>query len=230
MIKNSLYIVALLLILTGCANIESIQTENMQSSLNNIPQKENYNFKVNSLVEFENWIKSDKAKEQDSRAFENLINEYEINKYYLIPEIDNLRIRNIFVDSNSNLINFNYNDPSFRICIEPLSDKKFNNLNINDIEELIKEKYSIEYNVETKIEDHFSNEYSKQLYLIKEVNLKNKIVKVVIKINKSDNENTENIISFLYNDMLIHIIYYEKDGEKFDINILKDLLFEKIFL
>ena len=132
--------------------------------------KEVYNYSAQSINEFKNWITDVEEKSNNNEAFKEMIDLY-CSQYKMIyvPNIEGKQITKIFIDSNQNIINYVYSDPSIRICIEPINIKENSKYSKNDVRKFMEEKYQIKFDRQESIvcEDEQNKtgyEYSEKLY------------------------------------------------------------------
>ena len=228
------------IILMACSskvesNNQMITTnENRNIECINSYGKQLYNYSAQSINEFKDWITDARQKTNNDGAFKKIIDLY-CSQYKMIyvPQIEGKQFSKIFIDSNQNIINYVYNEPSFRICIEPLHTKENSKYSKTDVQEFMKQKYQIKYDIKETIVYDTKNktgyEYREKLYQHQNICIGEKSIKCVLCHLYSDKGKNQHIISFIKENMLIKIIYFDSNKE-IKLEGLERLSFGKVLL
>lgn len=233
-------VVLFCLILMACSN--KVETSNQMTTTNenknieciNSYGKQLYNYSTQSINEFKDWITDVKQKSNYNGAFKEVIDLY-CSQYKMIyvPNIEGKQVTKIYVDSNQNTINYVYDDPAIRICIEPINTKENNKYNITDVQKFMEDKYQIKFGKKESIVCDDKNktgyEYSEKLYEYQNIYIGRKSIKCVLCHLNSEKSKKQHIINFIEGDVLVRIIYFD-NNKKMKLEGLETLSFDKITL
>ena len=180
--------------------------------------KKLYNYSAQNINEIKHWITDVKQKSNNNGVFKEIIDLY-CSQYKMIyvPDFEEKQIKKIFVDSNQNIINYVYDEPTIRICIEPINTKENSKYSKTNVQKFMQEKYQIKFDTKESIvydaENKTGYEYNEKLYQHQDLNIGAKSIKCVLCHLYSDKSMNQHIISFIKENMLIRIIYFDnKDG------------------
>lgn len=188
-----------------------------------VTDDEIYNYSMRSKVELLNWFNSEQSKEINNGAFSFIVDIYVNNcKYILVPDMGDNEINSIFIDSNNVFINYVFIDPLIRVCIEPLIVEENKNIDITDIKKYTEQKYGIKFNEEESIdlEEQIDSmgvktgyEYDSYIYTPITVEFKDGEKECVLRRRSSEKSDTEYTLSFIEEDMLVKIFYYNSEDD-----------------
>ncbi|MCI9616748.1 MAG: hypothetical protein HFG31_01965 [Eubacterium sp.] len=233
-------VVLFCIILMACSNkVESSNqmittNENKNIECINSYGKQLYNYSAQNINEFKDWITDVKQKSNYNGAFKEVIDLYcsQYKKIY-VPHIEGKQLIKIYVDSNQNIINYVYDAPAIRICIEPINTKENNKYNITDVQKFMEDKYQIKFGKKESIVCDDKNktgyEYSEKLYEYQNIYIGGKSIKCVLCHLNSEKSKKQHIISFIKENMLIKIIYFD-NNEGIELEGLEKLSFGKELL
>ena len=231
---KQLFVLALLITLCsfvfiGCS--KKVDNTPVSNSMNNEVQKinltGNYNWMFDDLESFVNWIKDTKSKDAKEGAFLSLIKLYNDMNYVIKPRFCDSECDKVFVDSNISGINYMFLEAGIRVYIEPLLSGE------KDIVKYIKDNYGYSFNeieagnssinnTDTECEYHYVTKKNVKFYDCER--------ECVLEKQYSSENDTMNKLSFIQEDMLYRIIYYESDDSAFELDMLSQMWFEKLVL
>lgn len=199
-----------------------------------------FHYGMTNKRELIDWLNSKQSMEINNGAFSTIVDLYvNQSKYILVPNMGQNEIKNIFIDSNNNFINYIFVEPSMRICIEPINTKENKNINTTDIKKYTEQKYDVILNEEESIpmEEQVNSmgvktgyEYDSYIYTTKTVEFKYGTKKCVLKKKDSEKSDTEYMLSFIEDEMLVKIFYYDSEDDTMSLKKLRELSFEKEIL
>ncbi|WP_302626074.1 hypothetical protein [uncultured Eubacterium sp.] len=235
----------LLLLLVGCDNnsetkttVESVANiKNKKRSFTESKGQDVFNYNMSSKKELIDMLKNDKTKKVNNGAFADIIdlytNEY---KYILVPTMQKVEVDSIFIDSNRSYINYVFETPSMRICIEPINNEENRGIDTTDIRKYMEQKYDMVLNEEQEIpsEEQLNSmgqktgyEYDSYIYVSKIVEFKDGKKNCILKKKKSEKSDTEYMLSFIEGDMIVKIFYYHSKDDIMNLKELDKLSFER---
>lgn len=196
-----------------------------------------YNYSVADVEELVDTLEDKQSKKMNDGAFSDVIDLYKKEyKHIIVPVMDNQDIYNVFFDSNNVFINYVYANPDMRICIEPIDYEGGENVDKTDIKKYTEQRYDVIFDKEQELpEDEQVNsagvytgyEYDTYIYVTKTVEFKNGKKKCVLQSKDSEKSETEYMLSFFEDNMLVKIFYYGSKDDTINLNTFKKLSFEK---
>ncbi len=236
--------IVITLFISGCSQKEidkvNISAEKENINRNNSPSERAVNYSAESVNEFLDWFNGSKAQTFKDGVFKNLIEKYDNIGYILCPSMEKEKAGRVFVDSNVDFINFVFLETGIRVVIEPLNTETNEGFESTDIKKFMEEKYDIKLDQKQKIENNYGDsseaildnpqtgyEYDVNKYTERSIQIGGEEIPCILEKRESEKSDTENILSFIMNEMLVKIIYFENDEKKFDYDSLKTLTFSK---
>lgn len=231
-----------MLFVIGCSEKESFLSDNLPENVEtdeiSQPKRTIYHYETETFEKFIEWVTSEDSKKINDGAFRKLVELYQTNNYVLFPTLSGSKFNKVFVDSNVNLINFVFTNPSIRISFEPIDVEENEEIDTTDISQFMEDKYDVEFNVEKAITDSgvkgnkakklkTGYEYDSHYFISKKIKIKDRTKKCVLETKSSEKSDSEHILSFIEKGMIVRIIYYDNDKKEFNFKDLETLVFEK---
>lgn len=196
--------------------------------------KKIYNYSADSVKEFTNWIMNSESKKGSNGAFEKIIELYRGEcKKLIVPIVNGNEAMRVFVDSNTNTINYVFETPAIRVCIEPMETKENIKYRKSNIRNFMIDKYQIKLNhKETNGHNEQNNqgyEYNKILFQCDEVKIGIKNKNCVVGYMYSEKSSMQHIVNFIEKNVLVRIIYFD-DKKELDLKGIEQLSFQKVNL
>ncbi len=238
-------IMIMLFCISGCNQKKSetvgTQSNNEAVEPKNLSPSENaYNHSAESIDGFFEWWNGPESKTVNNGAFKRLVELYNDIGYILCPSVEGERVKNVFVDSGVDYINFVFSEIGIRVCIEPLNAEENKDFDSTNIKKFMVEKFDMKLNQKQGIKNELSQneeiqleqtqtgyEFDTCLYTEKKVKIGGQETECILKTKENQKDNTEHILTFIKDGMLVRIIYYDTKEKKFDVELLKAVSFSK---
>lgn len=180
-------------------------------------------YEANSFNDFLIWLRNSS---ENKELFKEFIAYWTGAKNYLVPDFCGGKLNKIFADSNQNFITFLFDEPSVKVTYEC-----FDNTNgSTDIFCYMESKYNVENDKMINLDVYdiildYNNgyEYNKHMYTKEKIVMKNYSADCVCETRYSEKSDTCYNIVFLYNDMLVRLIYYTEPDKTLDKNMFANL-------
>lgn len=216
--KYKYYIVVIVvLLITGCSgnnqDSSSGKIEDKSRSIQEAPESETQSKDFKTFNELSKWMISKDSKGADNETFEAIKSVYQECGYLINPTLGDTESSQIFIDSNFNFIHYMFSDPSIRVCIEPITSEDKDKYNTLDVAKYMKEKFDITFNIKESIgeveDENAGYEYDTNYATVKNIQINDGKKTCVYEQKFSEKNDTMNILTFIEENMLVRIIYYD---------------------
>lgn len=191
------------------------------------PLRDVYNYSAESTEAFFQWWNGEESKTVHDGAFKNIVELYNDIGYILCPSVEGEEVRSVFVDSYVDYINFVFSEMGIRIGIEPLSTEKNKDFDAANIKQFMIEKFNIQLNQKELIKEQPGYEAHTQIYTEENLYIDGEETQCILKTCEYQSRETEHVLTFIKDGMVVTIIYYDTEGNRFNLKSLEKVSFAK---
>lgn len=191
------------------------------------PMRDVYNYSAESTDTFFQWWNGAESKTIYDGAFKNIVELYNDIGYILCPSVEGEEVRSIFVDSYVDYINFVFSEMGIRIGIEPLSTEKNKDFDAANIKQFMIEKFNMQLNQKELIKEQPGYEAHTQIYTEENLYIDGEETQCILKTCEYQSRETEHVLTFIKDGMLVTIIYYDTEGNRFNLKSLEKVSFDR---
>lgn len=191
------------------------------------PLRDVYNYSAESMEAFFQWWNGEESKTVHDGAFKNVVELYNDIGYILCPSVEGEEVRSIFVDSYVDYINFVFSETGIRIGIEPLSTEKNKDFDAASIKQFMIEKFNMQLNQKEIIKEQPGYEAHTQIYTEENLYIDGEETQCILKTCEYNNRETEHVLTFIKDGMVVTIIYYDTEGSRFNLKSLEKVSFDR---
>lgn len=191
------------------------------------PLRDVYNYSAESTEAFFQWWNGEESKTVHDGAFKNIVELYNDIGYILCPSVEGEEVRSVFVDSYVDYINFVFSEMGIRIGIEPLSTEKNKDFDSADIKQFMIEKFNMQLNQKEIIKEQPGYEAHTQIYTEENLYIDGEATQCILKTCEYQNRETEHVLTFIKDEMLVTIIYYDTEDNRFNLKSLEKVSFDR---